>query len=173
MGAGDRCGSRIARVEGMAEARRVDAGQQLSRPRLDPVEQGRADAASPLLGMDDAPRSDDARLPQPRLPVRDDRARVVGHHPCVRGEVEVRPAPHLAEEEFVERRLDPIRDLVVDEQTGHRFDVVPRRRPKPVAGREVHAERVRALGYVTRARVGSTSWWTPPSTTSRSRAIAS
>ena len=61
-GAGHRGGRGIARIDGMAEARRGDAGQELGGPRLDPVEQRRADAASPLLGVDDAPRSDDVRL---------------------------------------------------------------------------------------------------------------
>ena len=88
--------------------------------------------------MDDAPRSDEVRLVQPRLPVRDDRAIVVGHDPCVDGEVEVGPAPRLAEEEFVKCRLDPIRQLVIDEHAGRRVDVVPRRRPKPVSGGKAH-----------------------------------
>jgi hypothetical protein len=119
--------------------------------RLDPIEQRRADAAPTLLGMDDAPGPDDVRLPVSRLPVRDDRSCVIGHDPCVGGEIEIRPAPHLTEEEFVERRLYSIRQLVVDEHAGHRVDVVPRRRPKPVSGREVHAERVRVPRQPDRA----------------------
>ena len=94
--------------------------------------------------MDDAPRSDETRLIPPRLSVRDDRARVVGHDPGIGSEVEVGPAPHLAEEGFVKRRLDAIRQLVVDEDARDRVDVVSRRRPKAVSAGKIHTERVRA-----------------------------
>ena len=144
-GAGHRRRGSVGPADRVAEPRNGRALEQLGRTSLDPVEQRRADAAPAVVGMDDAPRSDDARLLQARLPIRDDGPRAIDHDPGVGGQVEVRPAPNVPDEEGIERRVHAVRSLVGEEHLAYGVGVVLVRRPVSVTGGEIHARSLRGL----------------------------
>ena len=111
---------------------------------LDPLEEGRSDATTAVVRVDDRPRSDDVGLLESDLAVRDDRSGVLGHHPRIGGEIEVQPAPDLPDELGIEHRLEAVGALVGEEDLRDRLEVILDRCAKPVTRGQIHAlERTR------------------------------
>jgi len=87
-----------------------------------------------MSGVDDPPGVHEVGLDGCGLGVADDRTGVVDGHPRVGGQIEVRAAPLLPDEVLSERRLAAVVQLIGDNHTADRHEVVAGRSANRVPG---------------------------------------